>query len=302
MNRQQKTKPTFQITWIALVVVLQLLFLYLNQLYPFIGYWFTFLFPIFTILVLLSSTWRGLVIYAVTSMLLILMLIQPAIETMLFYWLPSFILGIGYVIGLKQKATLFSMVLFLSLTQLGVLYLLRMFSLSLYEVDLLAFIYLFFNLTDVANIFLLNPMMLYAIGLLQITISISFMIPVMERFGIHLPYQLMNAYFSDILEGPYRILSVIFIAIIPLALMMYKSFTQKKKNALIYKHGHARQITQTYITWGHLYHCIPTDCLWIFTFFSVWIAYFSCRILKIHLLILFRSRRVYPISRRLGRA
>ncbi len=300
MNRQQKTKSTFQITWIALVVVLQLVFLYLNQLYPFIGYWFTFLFPIFTILVLLSSTWRGLVIYAVTSMLLIMMLIQPAMEIILFYWLPSFILGIGYVIGLKQKATLFTMVLFLSLIQLAVLYVLRMFSLSLYDVDLLDFIYLFLNLTNVDNIFLLNPMMLYAIGLLQITISISLMIPVMERFGIHLPYQLMltrievytylglfmigllsigfapqlslftlgpltllsvysylyflmrpvrfaayplligliiypfvNAYFSDIFEGPYRILSIIFIAIIPLALMMYKSFTQKKKNALI---------------------------------------------------------------------
>jgi hypothetical protein len=300
MNRQQKTKPTFQITWIALVVVLQLLSLYLNQLYPFIGYWFTFIFPIFTILVLLSLTWRGLVIYAVTSMLLIMMLIQPAMEVILFYWLPSFILGIGYVIGLKQKATLFSMVLFLSVTQLVVLYMVRIFSLWLYEVDLLAFIYLFLNLTNVDNIFLLNPMMLYAIGLLQITISISFMIPVMERFGIYLPYQLMltrievyayvalffvglisigfapqlslfalgpltllsvysylyffmrpvrfavypllmglilypfvNAYFSDILEGPYRILSIIFIAIIPLALMMCKSFTQKKKNALI---------------------------------------------------------------------
>jgi hypothetical protein len=300
MNRQQKTKATFQISWIALVVVLQLLFLYLNQLYPFIGYWFTFIFPIFTILVLLSSTWRGLVIYAVTSILLIMILIQPAIEIILFYWLPSFILGIGYVIGLKQKATLFSMVLFLSVTQLVVLYMVRMFSLWLYEVDLLAFIYLFLNLTNVDNIFLLNPMMLYAIGLLQITISISFMIPVMEKFGIYLPYQLMftrievyaylalfsvglisipftpqlslfalgpltllsvysylyffmrpvrfaaypllmglitypfvNAYFSDFLEGPYRILSVIFIAIIPLALMMYKSFTQKKKNALI---------------------------------------------------------------------
>ena len=300
MNRQQKTKPTFQITWIALVVVLQLLFLYLNQLYPFVGYWFTFLFPIFTILVLLSSTWRGLVIYSVTSILLIMMLIQPAMEIILFYWFPSFILGIGYVIGLKQKATLFTMVLFLSLIQLAVLYVLRVFSLSLFEVDLLAFIYLFLNLTNVDNLFLLNPMMLYAIGLLQITISISLMIPVMERFGIHLPYQLMltrievytylglfmigllsigfapqlslftlgpltllsvysylyflmrpvrfaayplligliiypfvNAYFSGILEGPYRILSVIFIAIIPLALMMYKSFTQKKKNALI---------------------------------------------------------------------
>jgi hypothetical protein len=46
-------------------------------------------------------------------------------------------------------------------------------------------------------------------------------------------YPFVNAYFSDILEGPYRILSIIFIAIIPLALMMYKSFTQKKKNALI---------------------------------------------------------------------
>jgi hypothetical protein len=143
-------------------------------------------------------------------------------------------------------------------------------------------------------------MMLYAIALLQIILSLGLMIPVMERFGIHLPYQLMltrievyaflgiflislisvgfapqlslfalgpltllsvysylyffmrpvrfaaypllmglvlypfvNAFFSDILQGPYRILSVIFIAIIPLALMMYKSLTQKKKNALI---------------------------------------------------------------------
>jgi hypothetical protein len=300
MNRQQKTKATIQITWIAMVVVLQLLFLWLNQLYPFIGYWFTFFLPIFTILVLLSSTWRGLLIYAFTSMLLILLFIQPAIETILFYWLPSFILGIGYVIGLKNKATLFSMVLFLSLIQLVVLYLLRMFSLFLYEVDLLSFIYLVLGLSDVDNVFLLNPMMLYAIALLQIILSLGLMIPVMERFGIHLPYQLMltrievyaflgifllslisvgfapqlslfalgpltllsvysylyffmrpvrfaaypllmglvlypfvNAFFSDILQGPYRILSVIFIAIIPLALMMYKSLTQKKKNALI---------------------------------------------------------------------
>ena len=300
MNRQQKTNATIQITWIAMVVVLQLLFLWLNQLYPFIGYWFTFLLPIFTILVLLSSTWRGLLIYAFTSMLLILLFIQPAIETILFYWLPSFILGIGYVIGLKNKATLFSMVLFLSLIQLVVLYLLRTFSLFLYEVDLLSFIYLVLGLNDVDNVYLLNPMMLYAIALLQIILSLGLMIPVMERFGIHLPYQLMltrievyaflgiflislvsvgfapqlslfalgpltllsvysyiyffmrpvrfaaypllmglvlypfvNAFFSDILQGPYRILSVIFIAIIPLALMMYKSLTQKKKNALI---------------------------------------------------------------------
>jgi hypothetical protein len=300
MNRQQKTNLTIQITWIALVIVLQVFFLYFNQLYPYIGYWFTFLLPIFTIVVLLSSTWRGLVIYAVTSMLLIFLLIQPAMETILFYWIPSFILGIGYVIGLKQKATLFSMVLFLSLIQLGVLYGLRSLSLFFYEVDLLAFIYLVLNLTNVDNIFLLNPMMLYAIALLQITISIGFMVPLMERFRIHLPYQFMltrievyvylgifllalisaiffpplslfalgpltllsvysylyffmrpvrfaayplligliiypfiNAYFSNILQGPYRILSVIFIAIIPLSLMLYKSFTQKKRNALI---------------------------------------------------------------------
>ena len=300
MNRQQKTKATNQITWIAMVVVLQVLFLWLNQLYPFIGYWFTFLLPVFTILVLLSSSWRGLIIYLFTSIMLIFFFIQPAMETILFYFVPSVFLGIGYVIGIKRKATLFSMVLFLSLIQLVVLYLLRMFSLFLYEVDLLSFIYLFFNLTNVNNIFLLNPMMLYSIALLQITLSLGLLIPVMERFSIVLPYQLMltrievyaflgifvvslitlgfspqlslfalgpltllsvysylyffmrpvrfaaypllmglilypfvNAYFSNILEGPYRILSVIFIAIIPLALMMYKSFTQKKKNALI---------------------------------------------------------------------
>ena len=300
MNRQQKTKLTLQITSIAMVAVLQLLFLWLNQLYPFIGYWFTFLLPVFTILVLLGSTWRGLVIYSFVSVMLIFLFIQPAMETVLFYWFPSFFLGIGYVVGLRRKATLFSMVFFLSLIQLVVLYGLRMVSLFLYEIDLLSIIYLFFNLTNVNNIFLLNPMMLYAIALMQIILSLGLLIPVLERFNIHLPYQLMltkievyaffviflislisvsfapqlslfalgpltllsvysylyffmrpvrfaaypllmglilypfvNAYFSDVLEGPYRILSVIFIAIIPLALMMYKSFTQKKKNALI---------------------------------------------------------------------
>lgn len=300
MNRQQKTKATLQITSIAMVVGLQLLFLWLNQLYPFIGYWLTFLLPIFTILVLLGLTWRGLLIYSMTSLLLIFIFILPAMETILFYWLPSFLLGIGYVIGLRRKATLFSMVLFLSLIQLGVLYGLRMVSLFLYEVDLLSILYLFFNLTDVHNIFLLNPMILYAIALLQIILSLGLLIPVLEKFNIQLPYQLMltrievyaffvifiislisvgfapqlslfalgpltllsvysylyflmrpvrfaaypllmglilypfvNAYFSNILQGPYRILSVIFIAIIPLTLMMYKSFTQKKKNALI---------------------------------------------------------------------
>jgi hypothetical protein len=287
-------------TWIAMVLVLQMLSLWLNQLYPFIGYWFTFLLPIFTILVLLSSTWRGFIIYSITSMMLIFFFIQAPMETILFYWLPSFILGIGYVIGLKQKATLFSLVLFLSLIQLVVLYVLRMFSLFLYEVDLLSFIYLFLNLTNISNIHLLNPIMLYAIALLQITLSLALLIPVLEKLGIQPPYQLMltrievyaflgifllslvsvgvapqlslfaigpltllsvygylyflmrpvrfatypllmglilypfvNAYFSDILQGPYRILSVIFIAIIPLALMLHKSFTQKKKNALI---------------------------------------------------------------------
>jgi hypothetical protein len=300
MNRQQKTKLTLQITSIAMVAVLQLFFLWLNQLYPFIGYWFTFLLPVFTILVLLGSTWRGLVIYSFVSVMLIFLFIQPAMETVLFYWFPSFLLGIGYVAGLRRKATLFSMVFFLSLIQLVVLYGLRMVSLFLYEIDLLSIIYLFFNLTNVNNIFLLNPMMLYAIALMQIILSLGLLIPVLERFNIHLPYQLMltkievyaffviflislisvsfapqlslfalgpltllsvysylyffmrpvrfaaypllmglilypfvNAYFSDVLEGPYRILSVIFIAIIPLALMMYKSFTQKKKNALI---------------------------------------------------------------------
>lgn len=300
MNRPIKANSITQMTWIAMVVGIQLVFLYLNQMFPFVGYWFTFLLPIFTILVLLSTTWRGLLVYAITSITLILVWIQPGIETLLFYWLPSLILGIGYVISFKQKATLFSMVLLLSLIQLIVLYGVRWISLSLYEVDLLSFIYLVLNLINVNQIDLLNPMMLYAIALLQIILSLAIMIPILEKFGIYPPYQLMltrmevyvylalfifallsvgfapqlsivaigpltllsvysylyffmrpiryaaypllvglilypfiNAFLSDMLEGPYRILSVLFIAIIPLALMMYKSFTQKKKNALI---------------------------------------------------------------------
>jgi hypothetical protein len=300
MNSVLNAKPTYHLTWIALMGVLQILFLLFQQFYPWVGYWFTFLLPIFTILVLLMTTWKGFLIYTFTSLMLIFVFIQPANETILFYWAPAFILGLSYVLGLKLKFTLFSMALFLSMTQLVILYLIRTVSLWLYEVDLVSFIHLFLNLTNVANIALLNPLMLYAMALLQTTMSLGFMLPLLQRFGIQLPYRLMltkievsvfaglfafgvlfawfvpslslyalgpltllsvysylyffihpvtfaaypllmglvaypfvNAFFTPIFEGPYRILSVLFIAIIPLALMMFKSFTQKKKNALI---------------------------------------------------------------------
>jgi hypothetical protein len=300
MNSVLNAKPTYHLTWIALMGAIQILFLSFQQVYPWIGYWFTFLLPVFTILVSLMTTGKGFVIYTFTSLMLIFVFIQPANETILFYWAPALILGLAYVLGLKFRFTLFSMALFLSMSQLVILYLIRSVSLWLYEVDLLSFIHLFLNLTNVDNIALLNPLLLYAVALLQTTMSLGLMVPLMQRFGIHLPYRLMltkfevivfaglvifdvlfawlvpslslyllgpltllsvysylyfflhpvtfaayplllglvvypfvNAFFTPILEGPYRILSVLFIAMIPLALMMFKSFTQKKKNALI---------------------------------------------------------------------
>lgn len=300
MNSVLNAKSTYHLTWIALVGVLQTLFLSFQHVYPWIGYWFTFLLPIFTILVLLMTTWKGFVIYAFTSLMLIFVFIQPANETILFYWAPAFILGLSYVLGIKLKFTLFSMALFLSITQLVILLLIRTISLWLYEIDLLSFIHVLLNLTDVDGIALLNPLMLYAMALLQTTMSLGLMIPVMQRFRIDIPYRFMltkievsvfaglfafgvlsawllpplslyvlgpltllsvysylyffirpvsfttyplliglvaypfvNALLTPIFAGPYRILSVLFIAIIPLALMMFKSFTQMKKNALI---------------------------------------------------------------------
>jgi hypothetical protein len=46
-------------------------------------------------------------------------------------------------------------------------------------------------------------------------------------------YPFINAILSSVLEGPYRIFSVLFLSIFPLLIVLFNSFTQKQENALI---------------------------------------------------------------------
>jgi len=103
MNRLEFNKPNQVLAWIALMCGLQVIILWLNATLPIVGYWLTYFLPFITLMVYLLTQWRGFLIYSLTSILLVIILIQPFVEMTLFYALPSWLLGIGYGIALKKK-------------------------------------------------------------------------------------------------------------------------------------------------------------------------------------------------------
>jgi hypothetical protein len=300
MNRSFLSTTNQTIALVSLLTAFQMLILGFLQLNPVIGYWFTYFLPFFTIVIYARSRFKGVLIYGLSSMVLILMLLVNPFEIILFYWLPSLMLGLGYGLALTHRASIFEMIFLLAIVQMITLFFMRWISLQLYEVDLLSLLYTFLRIHNLPNIHLLNPIMLYTIGLIQILTSFVLLLPLIERIGFKIQYDVfygkktlhtyaglfvvallttwlqpnltlyvvgpltllciytyvyffmkplrfepyfllvglmlypfVNAIFSSILIGPYRILSSLFLSVFPLLLAFHKSFTQKRKNALI---------------------------------------------------------------------
>lgn len=195
MNSLEMTKPNQKLTWIALLSGLQLIILWLNFTIPQLGYWITYVLPFMTLMVYLTTDKRGLLIYSITSVLLVLLFIQPFVETTLFYLLPTWLLGIGYGIGIKKKLTMISLLMILSIIQFFILYFIQLFSRQLYQLDLLALVYSLLNLDRNTLVVILDPILIYTIALLQVLIGLLFILPLIERFHIPIQYQF---YFSNI--------------------------------------------------------------------------------------------------------
>ncbi len=220
-------------------------------------------------------------------------------EVMLFYWFPALILGTGYALAIKNRFSLFELVLGLSIMQFFTLYVLRIISLAIYEIDLLNFLYQLLDVMTLPNIELMNPIMIYIIALLQVFISVVLLLPFIERWRLPIMYQVffgkrlvviygvmlslallltlfapqlafyllgpltllslyaytyfflrplkfatyglltglflypfINAMLSDILTGPFRILSILFLGVVAFGFVVVKSITQTKQNDL----------------------------------------------------------------------
>jgi hypothetical protein len=272
----------------------------LLQINPTIGYGLTYFLPFFTIIIFARTHYRGVLIYAFSSIFLIFILLPSPLEMILFFALPSLLLGLAYGYALESHASTFEMIFLLAMVQMVVLFITRWISLWLYEVDLLALFYEFFRVANLSQIEIFNPLILYTISLIQVLVSYILLLPLIERMGFKLDYQVFynhttlkiflgmfilslglsviqprlafyvigplalisvytyvyffmkplhyepyimlvglviypyfNALVAPLFIGPFRILTSLFLTFIPLVLAYIKSFTQKRKNALI---------------------------------------------------------------------
>jgi hypothetical protein len=127
-------------------------------------------------------------------------------EVILFYWLPSLLLGLGYGVALTHRASIFAMIFLLAIIQMLILFFIRLISLQLYEVDLLSLLYTFLRVKDLANIHLLNPIILYTIGLIQVFTSFVLLLPLIERIGFKIQY---DVFYGNFLRNTFAGLFVI---------------------------------------------------------------------------------------------
>lgn len=190
MNRLELSKPNQVLAWIALMSGIQIIILSINIILPVVGYWLTYGLPFINLMVYYRTDLKAFLIYSITTMVLVLFFIQPALETLLFYAFPSWLLGMGYGLALKKKASLLTLMVVLSIVQFGILYIMKIMTLQFYQLDFLSLIYQLLNLDRQTSVTLLDPILVYAIALLQVFMGLLLIYPLIERFQLPVQYQL----------------------------------------------------------------------------------------------------------------
>lgn len=300
MNRLKTTNPIQQLTLMALLSALHVIFLMLQEWYAGIGFILTITLPILTVLVWLNGGWRSTLLYGISSILLMVVFLTTPLESFIFVATPHLLLGLGYAWAYRYQLTLPHVLWLLSLVQWGILMIIRWFSRALYQFDIIDIIYQLLQLQDEPTMSMFTPLVLYLIALIQLLIQFLLIMPMFQRIGIRfapstrrsladkmvylsvsimtitlsvlLPsialwmlgptlylmtfvyteifftespssrmiliigivlFPFFNAILSDYFSGGFRILSILVLTIPPMLVWAWKSFTQRRKNALI---------------------------------------------------------------------
>lgn len=181
-------KSTQQLTFVSLSLSLHAFFVMLGITFPGLFFLIQLYLPLFTLLAVYVLSFRFQVVYIIATLGLSFLLF-PDLTQIIFYILPSVILGyfLGFFLQIKKN---FLEIAFISISiQAGIIWLTIFFSNALFETNILRILYQLLSIADHPSLYRLNPLVIFIFSIIQVTMTLLLIFPFLKRFNVYVEYK-----------------------------------------------------------------------------------------------------------------
>jgi hypothetical protein len=181
-------KSTHQLTFVAISLSLHAFFVMLSI--TFTGFFFIIqlYLPLFTLLATYMLKFRFQVVYIIAAFALSFLLF-PDITQLIFYILPSVVLGffLGYLLSINRN---FLEIAFVSISiQAGIIWSTIIFSNLFFDTNILRIFYQLLGIVGHPLLYRLNPLVIFIFSILEVMMTLLLIFPFLRRFNIVVEYK-----------------------------------------------------------------------------------------------------------------
>ena len=177
-----------QLTFVAISLALHALIVMLGVTFPGMLFFIQLYLPLFSLVAIFMLGYRFQFVYVVSTFVLSFLLF-PDITHLIFYILPSVILGSILGILLKVKKNFFEISYIAIAIQAGIIALTIWLSNVLLETNILRIFYQLLGISLHPLLDRLNPLVIFIFAIIEVTITLLLIFPFLKRFQIIVHYQ-----------------------------------------------------------------------------------------------------------------
>lgn len=159
------------LTFMALMAAINVVFVILSTLVPFLTILLVFVLPLTSVTVTLYCKKRFFPIYAIATTILCLAVVAWNFSDTLFYVIPSIISGFLFGVFAKKKCPAIFLILVPTLVQVVFTYISIPLIKLIFELDIISFFLNVFGLQNNSAMYLVIPSVIFLLSLIQSTLS-----------------------------------------------------------------------------------------------------------------------------------
>ena len=217
----KKTTPAQNIAFISILAGLNILFVFIVAFIPILSFLLVFVLPLFSTLVWIFCQKRYFPIYAVASLGLSAIVLAMRLTDALFYLIPSIITGLVFGLLIEKKVSSFIIIFVGTIAQSALTYALIPLLNLMFELTLVDSLITLFGLSEFAYKDFLPPAFIFAISLVQIVITYTFVREQIAKLNIPTNDEALPKWILIVIEVSFIVLSIVFAFIYgPVSLLM----------------------------------------------------------------------------------
>lgn len=182
------TKSSHQLTFVALSLSLHALFVMLGVTFPGLLFVIQLYLPLFSLIAIYMLGFRYQLVYIVATIALSFLLF-PDIMHLIFYILPSIILGTFLGILLRMKKNFLEISFIAISIQAGIIWLTIWISTAIFETNILRIFYQLLGIVIHPLLYRLNPLVVFIFSIIEVAVTLLLIFPFLTRFKITVDYK-----------------------------------------------------------------------------------------------------------------